>query len=112
MEAARRDAARREWDRRCWAGEGDDVGDRARVAKFEADRDALTKLAAEGVFPEALLPEMFAAIVPYLKSPPASWFATGSENILGQDSASSLDVIEGLLSEELVTQAASLNKVV
>ena len=53
----RRDATRREWDRRCWAGEGDDVGDRARVAKFEADRDALKRLAADGVFPEALLPE-------------------------------------------------------
>ena len=57
LEAVRRDAARREWDRRCWAGEGDDVGDCARVAKFEADRDALKRLAADGVFPEALLPE-------------------------------------------------------
>ena len=74
MEAARRGAARRDLARRCWAGEGDDVGDRARVAKFEADRDALEKLAADGVFPEALLPEMFAAIVPHLKSPPPGWY--------------------------------------
>ena len=86
MEAVRRDATRREWDRRCWAGEGDDVGDCARIAKFEADRDALKKCVADGVFPEALLPQVLAAIAPCLKSRPTS-FPAHASRIVGRPEA-------------------------
>ena len=74
---------------------------RARVAKFEADRDALKKCVADGVFPEALLPQVLAAIAPCLKSRPTSWFATGGVKVKDQDCASNLDAIEALLSEQL-----------
>ena len=61
MEAVRRDAARREWDKRCWAGEGD-----VATAAASSRRTATPQeIAADDVLPEERLSAMIARIAPH-----------------------------------------------